>query len=475
MALQIHTAPPSSRGKVILGRSLPSVLDDAVAKYPNPKGFNQPTDSGWMTLSNAQFRDQANALALALLDLDGIESGTKVAYYMESDLHFARADFACSIASIVNVPIYLTNPAETTAYVITHSESQAVYVSNDELLARLAPVLADTPAIKYVILAEGTGAGVSLPAGVTFLKQADMMAKGEALLAADAEAPQRLRDAIDPKSLATIIYTSGTTGTPKGVMLSHENISFNVYAAFNGFHTLKHQEEAALTFLPMTHIYARMLSFACVAWGQSIYYSNPDLLIGHLPEVSPTMFATVPRVLEKVYDKVLVGVEASTGLKHKIGSWAMGLAKNFEAGSQPGFTHGIADKLVYSKLREKLGLTRTKVVSVGGAALRKDLANAFAAFGVPTYQGYGLTETSPVIATEVPGDAEAGTVGPPIVGIEVAIAEDGEILTRGPHVMQGYYKAPDKTAEVIDDDGWFHTGDIGEFSRGGYLRITDRK
>ncbi|MEM6783900.1 MAG: AMP-binding protein, partial [Bacteroidota bacterium] len=147
----------------------------------------------------------------------------------------------------------------------------------------------------------------------------------------------------------------------------------------------------------------------------------------------------------------------------------------FEAGSQPGFTHGIADKLVYSKLREKLGLTRTKVVSVGGAALRKDLANAFAAFGVPTYQGYGLTETSPVIATEVPGAAKAGTVGPPIVGIEVAIAEDGEILTRGPHVMQGYYKAPEKTAEVIDDDGWFHTGDIGEFSREGYLRITDRK
>ena len=150
-------------------------------------------------------------------------------------------------------------------------------------------------------------------------------------------------------------------------MLSHENISSNVYAAFNGFYTLQHQEENALTFLPMTHIYARMLSFACVAWGQSIYSSTPDLLIGHLPEVRPTMFATVPRVLEKVYDKVLVGVESSTGLKHKIGSWAMELAKNFEAGSQPGFTHGIADKLVYSKLREKLGLTRTKVVSVGSS------------------------------------------------------------------------------------------------------------
>ncbi|MEL6444527.1 MAG: long-chain fatty acid--CoA ligase [Bacteroidota bacterium] len=477
MALQIHTAPPNSRGKVILGRSLPSLLDDAVAKYPNPKGFNQPAGSGWMTLSNAQFRDQVNVLALALLDLDGIDSGDKVSYYMESDLHFARADFACTVASIVNVPIYLTNPAETTAYVINHSESKAIYVSNDELLERLAPVLKDTPAIKYVILAEGTGTDVinGLPDGVTFLHQDDLMKKGQELLAADAEAPQRLRDAIDPKSLATIIYTSGTTGTPKGVMLSHENISSNVYAAFNGFYTLQHQEENALTFLPMTHIYARMLSFACVAWGQSIYYSNPDLLIGHLPEVRPTMFATVPRVLEKVYDKVLVGVESSTGLKHKIGSWAMELAKNFEAGSQPGFTHGIADKLVYSKLREKLGLTRTKVVSVGGAALRKDLANAFAAFGVPTYQGYGLTETSPVIATEVPGSAKAGTVGPPIVGIEVAIAEDGEILTRGPHVMQGYYKAPDKTAEVIDDDGWFHTGDIGEFSPEGYLRITDRK
>ncbi|MEM8558685.1 MAG: AMP-binding protein, partial [Bacteroidota bacterium] len=268
MALQIHTAPPNSRGKVVLGRSLPSLLDDAVAKYPNPKGFNQPSASGWTTLSNAQFRDQVNALALALLDLDGIEAGTKVAYYMESDLHFARADFACTVAGIVNVPIYLTNPRETTAYVINHSESKAVYVSNDELLAKLAPMLADTPDIKYVILAEGTGASASdLPSGVTFMMQDALMEKGQALLAADAEAPQRLRDAIDAKSLATIIYTSGTTGTPKGVMLSHENISSNVYAAFNGFWTLQHQQENALTFLPMTHIYARMLSFACVAWG----------------------------------------------------------------------------------------------------------------------------------------------------------------------------------------------------------------
>ena len=262
-------------------------------------------------------------------------------------------------------------------------------------------------------------------------------------------------------------------------MLSHENISSNAIAAYTGIGTLGHQDEVALTFLPLTHIYARMLSFADVAWGHQVYYSNPDLLVGHLPEVRPTIFATVPRVLEKVYDKVLLGIQETEGAKGKIGAWALDLAGDYDLQSPPSglaaVKYGLADKLVYSKLREKLGLTRAKAVSVGGAALRADLANSFNAFGVPVLQGYGLTETSPVITNNIPGANRAGTVGQPIAGVEVAIAEDGEILTRGPHVMEGYFKAPDKTAEVIDDDGWFHTGDIGEFTPDGFLKITDRK
>ncbi|MEM6328387.1 MAG: AMP-binding protein, partial [Bacteroidota bacterium] len=229
----------------------------------------------------------------------------------------------------------------------------------------------------------------------------------------------------------------------------------------------------------MTHIYARTLNHACSAWGMQLYYSHPDRLVADLPDVKPTFFSTVPRVLEKVFDKVSLGVEQSEGAKKAIGSWALELAQNYNVANPPSglgsVKHSIADKLVYSKLRERLGLTRIKAVTSGGAALRADLQNAFTAFGILILQGYGLTETSPVISNNLPGNNRAGTVGPPIVGVEVAIAEDGEILTRGPNIMQGYYKAPDKTAEVINADGWFHTGDIGEFTPEGYLRITDRK
>ena len=284
---------------------------------------------------------------------------------------------------------------------------------------------------------------------------------------------------MDAGDLATLIYTSGTTGLPKGVMLTHENITSNATAALTGIDILGHAEEHVVNFLPMTHIYARTLTIANVGWGHTLYYSNPEQLVEHLAEVKPTFFATVPRVLEKVFDKVSMGVEQAEGAKKTIGAWALGRAVDFDVTREPAgldaLKHGLADKLVYSKLREKLGLTRIKCVTSGGAALRADLARAFNGFGIQVLEGYGLTETSPVITNNLPGMIRAGTVGPPIAGVEVAIAEDGEILTRGPHVMTGYYEEPGKTAEVLDGDGWFHTGDIGEFTPEGYLKITDRK
>ncbi|PAP77755.1 AMP-dependent synthetase/ligase [Rubrivirga marina] len=478
MALQIHTAPSDTDGRVVLGKTLPELLDEAVERYPNPSGFNQPAGEGWQTLSNGAFRDAADEVALGLL-ASGLERGDHVAFFMDSDLYFAMADFGTLIAGIVNVPLYTTYAPENLVYVTTHGEAKAMFVTNEEMLANFAGWADQVPDVKLVILAEGTGSGASLPEGVRLMTLDDLRAEGKRVRTATPNRPDELRDMIEPGDLATLIYTSGTTGQPKGVMLTHENISSNSYAAFTGLATLGHQEEVALTFLPMTHIYARMLSFANVAWGHSIYYSDPDQLVGHLPSVRPTMMATVPRVLEKVFDKVLLGVSEAEGLKAKIAGWAFDRAQHYDLQKEPAgldaLQHGLADKLVYSKLRERLGFTRVKALSVGGAALRQDLANAFNAFGIPTYQGYGLTETSPVITTNGPGFNKAGTVGPPIAGVEVAIAEDGEILTRGPHVMQGYYKAQDKTDEVIDDDGWFHTGDIGEFTPDGFLKITDRK
>jgi len=477
MALDIRTAPPGP-GEVVLGKTLPALLDEAVARYPNPRAFNQPKpEGGWLTMSNGDFLEAADEIA-AGLRAAGVEHGSHVAFFLNSDLYFSLADFGCLIAGVVNVPLYVTFSRENLVYITNHSESVALFVSNPEMLAAAADWVGET-GVRLVVLAEGDLRGASLPDGVRALTLEGLRRLGRDQIAARPGLPAEMRAALDAKALATIIYTSGTTGVPKGVMLSHENISSNAYASFTGIGILGHQEEHYLSFLPLTHIFARMLEFASVAWGQCLYFSNPDQVVAHLPEVKPTIFASVPRVLEKVYDRVLLGVRAGSGLKKVIGNWALDLARRYdlaqEGGGLPGWQLALADKLVYSKLRERLGLTRVKAVAVGGAALRPELANAFNAFGIPSFQGYGLTETSPVITVNLPGRNRAGTVGPPIAGVEVAIAEDGEILTRGPHVMLGYYKDPEATAETIDADGWLHTGDIGSFTDEGYLRITDRK
>ena len=429
-------------------------------------------------MSNAEFRDAAEEVALGM-HAEGFERGDHVAFFMNSDLYFVMCDFGTLIAGLVNVPLYTTYAPENLVFVANHGEAKAMFVSNDEMLANFAGWAGQVPEVRLVVLAEGTGEGVTLPDGVRLVTLEALRASGRS---AHADAPNRvdeLKDQIDAEDLATLIYTSGTTGQPKGVMLTHQNISSNVVAALPTLGALGHQEEVILTFLPMTHIFARTLTIAHVAWGHQLYFTNPDQLVGHLAEIKPTMFSTVPRVLEKVYDKVSLGVSESTGLKHKIGSWALGLARDYDIskpdGGVNGILHGLADKLVYSKLRERLGLTRVKTVATGGAALRADLAQSFTAFGIPIVQGYGLTETSPVITMNTPTENRAGTVGQPIAGVEVAIAEDGEILSRGPNIMKGYFKAPDKTAEVIDEEGWFHTGDIGEFTPEGFLKITDRK
>ena len=478
MALQIHTAPSNSKGELVLGRTLPSLLDEAVDLYPNPKAFNQPQGSSWLTMSNADFREAAEEIALGM-EAEGFERGDHVAFFMNSDLYFVMCDFGTLITGLVNVPLYTTYAPENLVYVATHGEAKAMFVSNDEMLANFAGWADQLPDIRLVVLAEGTGEGVSLPEWMRLITLDDLRVSGRS---ARAEAPNRadeLKDQVNAEDLATLVYTSGTTGKPKGVMLTHQNISSNVLAGLPTLGALGHQEESILTFLPMTHIFARALTIGHIAWGQSLYFSNPDQLVGHLGEVRPTMFSAVPRVLEKVYDKVSLGVAESTGLKHAIGSWALGLARDYDiskpGGGVPGWKHALADKLVYSKLRERLGLTRVKTVASGSAALRADLAQSFTAFGIPVVEGYGLTETSPIITMNTPTENRAGTVGRPIVGVEVAIAEDGEILARGPNIMKGYYKAQDKTDEVIDGDGWFHTGDIGEFSPEGFLKITDRK
>ena len=476
----IYTAP-SDASDVALGRTLPELLYDACAAYENPRALNQPTGDGWEPLSLDQFRVQSEETALGLLDL-GLERGDRVALLLESDVPFCIMDMGCLLAGLIDVPLYLSSSADQMTYVAEHSEAKALAVANPKRLEQAAEILPDLPEIETVILCDpGDNPAIpELPDRVSLITLEEVRARGrEATSDQDADI-QALRDQIDADDLATIIYTSGTTGRPKGVMLSHENISSN---AVNSVGELGDFEtgadgEVVISFLPLTHVFARMLQYAFMMRGVSIYFTHPDDLVEALPKVRPTAFASVPRVLEKVYAGIRKKIMGMEGLQRTIGEWALNLAQGYKMDEPMSAIYemkrAVADRLVFKKWRAALG-GRVKWIVVGGAALQPDLANTLAAAGIPTIQGYGLTETSPVITFTRPKRTKPGTVGEPIPGVEVRIADDGEILTRGPHVMEGYYKRSDKTDEVLTDDGWFHTGDVGEVDENGFLKITDRK
>ena len=479
-AQKIYTAPPNT-GEAVLGWTLPAMMYSACAQYTNPRMLNQPTADGWQPYSLEDFRVQSEETAIGLLDL-GLARGDHVAFYIDSDVYFCIADMGCLLAGLVDVPIYLTSAPDIIRFVIDHSEAKAVAVSNLEYLGRLAGLLEQTPNVKWVIVAEMTpGASIpDVPGGIEVISLDQVRERGRKRLQQAPETIDVLRNQIDPHDLATIIYTSGTTGQPKGVMLSHENISHNGMTGLSGLkgYQIGPGNEVIVSFLPLTHVFARMLLYVSVEKGTSIYFTTPNELVETLQKVRPTFFSTVPRVLEKVYARILERTEGLTGARKALGLWAIRLAEQYELGKEPtglaALKYKIADKLVFSKWRQAVG-GNVRYVICGGAALNGRLANFFGAAQIPIYQGYGLTETSPIITFNRPGRNRAGTVGEPLPGLEVTIAEDGEILTRGPHVMKGYYKNEEKTREVLIGDGWFHTGDIGEFSEDGFLRITDRK
>jgi long-chain acyl-CoA synthetase len=479
MSGPIYTAPADS-GDPVLGKTLPDLLYEAVEAYENPRALNQPEGEGWTPLSLSDFRSQAEEVALGLRDL-GLERQDRVALLLESDVDFCRVDMGCLIGGLIDVPVYLSTSPEQMTYVIDHAEARALVVADIDRLQVAAEIVPDLPRVESVILCNDDGSPrPELPNRVEVLTLDEVRERGRASVDDVSRAIQDLRSQIQPDDLATLIYTSGTTGQPKGVMLTHENISFN---AMTSVQELENFEEGAdgeviISFLPLTHVFARALHYAFMAKGVSVYFTSPDDLVSALPKVQPTAFASVPRVLEKVYAGIQKKITEMEGLQKTIGSWALGVARQYRLGEQTGLFYdlqkSLADSLVFSKWRQALG-GRVKYIVVGGAALQADLANTLAAANITTLQGYGLTETSPVIAYSRPSRNKPGTVGEPLPGVEVRLADDGEILTRGPHVMKGYYKAPDKTDAVKTEDGWFHTGDIGEFDEDGYLKITDRK
>ena len=468
-------------GQPVLGHTLPDLLYKAVLNHENPNMFNRRDGDDWLTLSLDAYRAQAEEVALGLLEL-GLDRGDRVALYMESDTFFSLADMGCLIAGLIDVPIYLNQGPGTNEFILRHSGAKALFVSNLTRLHDIDELLTEAPDIKTVIVAEPEPGQklTPLPEGVRWLSLDTVRRKG---IAARERAPARiseLLERLDPNDMATIVYTSGTTGEPKGVMLSHQNLSSNALTAFAELGDFEPgaDGDVVLSFLPMSHIFARTLFYGVLAHAATIYFTHPDFLAEDLKRVRPTVFATVPRVLEKVYGKILEKITTLQGLKKKLANWSLEVAGQFELGKPmkrgDRFQLKLADTLVFRQWRAALG-GRVKYIIAGGAALGADLTNLFAVAGVNILQGYGLTETSPVITFNRPHRNRAGTVGEPLPGVEVMLADDGEILTRGPHVMLGYYKNPEKTREVLTDDGWFHTGDIGEITPDGFLRITDRK
>jgi long-chain acyl-CoA synthetase len=448
-----------------------------LAATPKPDLLLHKQGGKWIPISTAEFMDRVKSVSCALEGL-GVKPGGRVALLSENRPEWSIVDFACQCYGAVLVPVFPTMVAEQVAYLIKDSGATVAFASTSDQAAKVLAAKEASPevkqAIKHVIVLDGSSLAGTTP-------WAGILEAGRAAHAADPPAFEKRADARVPSDLATLIYTSGTTGEPKGAMLMQSNFVSNVVAACS---IVPFDSSAvALSFLPLSHVFERTIEYAYYHRCVTIAYAESiDKLRDNLSEVNPHLFGAVPRVYEKVYGRVQEKLSKSSPGKRKLFARAVEAGKEVTAlrakKQTPGFglalEHFLYERLVYRKVREALG-SRFRFAISGGAPLAKELAEFFWAVGVEVYEGYGLTETSPVIALACPSAWRLGTVGKIVPGVECRIAPDGEILTRGPHVMKGYFNKPKETAEAIDADGWFHTGDIGRIDEDGFLMITDRK
>ncbi|MFE5832087.1 AMP-dependent synthetase/ligase [Streptomyces sp. NPDC056488] len=477
---QIENRPPSV-ATLFLER-VERTPDAEAYRYPVPAASGTGPDD-WKSLSWGQAAERVYAIAAGLVDL-GVQPEERVALASSTRVEWILADLGVMCAGAATTTVYPQTNAEESAFILSDSESRVLIAEDAAQLAKAVERRAELPNLRHVVVVDAAGVESD---GDWVLTLTELEERGRTYLETHPEAVKERVSAITSTQLATLIYTSGTTGRPKGVRLPHDNWSYMAKAiAATGLVT---QEDVQYLWLPLAHVFGKVLTSGQIEVGHvTAVDGRVDKIIENLPVVQPTYMAAVPRIFEKVYNGVAAKARAAGGAKYKIFQWAAEVARDYAKTTQDNFRrtgtasapfglgvkHKVADALVYGKIREAFGGNLRACIS-GSAALAPEIGYFFAGAGIHILEGYGLTETSAASFVN-PGEAyRTGTVGKPLPGTEVRIADDGEILMRGPGVMEGYHGLPEKTAEVLESDGWFHTGDIGELSADGYLRITDRK
>lgn len=479
LAADVEVARPRSTVHRPLAPGEPATLIDvftrAAHEHNRRDALNYKRDGAWFSLSSDEMLARVKHIAAGLHAI-GIRHGDRVAILSDSRVEWTLTDAGCLFAGAVDVPIYPTLTPPQVCYILQDSGASALFLANREKFVELKEILGDCTQLKQVVFFDADGV---TPADGLMLAQLED--QGRELELRDPGFIDRLVAETTPEDLATIIYTSGTTGEPKGVMLTHGNLVSNLIDSSSRLDI--GEQDTVLSVLPLSHVFERQAMYMYLHYGMAVYFAESLAMVGaNLREVRPTILVGVPRLFEKIYQRIQEHAASAGKPVEALLAWSVSVAreyaKHFE-NHEPltptlKFKHQIAAKFVFSKWRDAFG-GRIRLLLSGGAALSEELASIYIGAGIPIIQGYGLTETSPVISGSTFEEYRVGTVGKAIPHVEIRIADDGEIETRGPNVMRGYYNKPEETRAAFTDDGWFKTGDIGTIDAEGYLRITDRK
>jgi len=470
--MDVHSSTPPRR---VFSPDEPATLVDVftgIARdHKRPDTLNYKSDGRWVSVSSDELLARARRIAAGLHAI-GVRRGDRVALLSESRVEWTLTDAGSIFAGTIDVPIYATLTPPQVRYILNDSGACVLFLPNREKFVELKDALGECPQVKHVIFFEKGGEGMTL---------AELEERGREL---EQREPGHIDHSVvqtQPDDLATIIYTSGTTGEPKGVMLTHSNLVSNLIDS-SGHHDFGEQD-TALSVLPLSHVFEREAMYMYLHKGMAVYFAESLQTVGpNLREVSPTVLVGVPRIFEKIYQRIREAAAERGKVSVALLAWSLSVARDYAelvlahrpVPASLKFKHSIASKLVFSKWQRAFGGKMRLLVS-GGAALSEELSYIYFGAGIPIVQGYGLTETSPVITTSSIDEIRPGTVGKAIPNVEIRIAEDGEIEVRGPNVMRGYYNKPEETRAVFTSDGWFKTGDVGALDKDGFLRITDRK